>query len=431
MYYTTCPEVTVNWARFPATPTGREVTTIEQAVGSCVEHAVETGGRPTYLCKGDGKWTLAQGACACKPGYEPDAGGRQRCSPCPAGRFKPAAGGEHCGTCPARSAASTAGAAECRCEPGWVRPAADPRSAACTRPPTAPVNLTAAFVDRSTAVLSWLPPERLGGRHDLQYRVRCEPACSPAVTFVPEPPFNDTQVTVAGLAPTTTYVLHVTAENGASEVAPASAATSSSASLTVRTEAAPVDAGTSVRNLRIANIKSQEMTVAWDAPASGPAEAYEVRCWARHDPADPAAPLANASLLLTTDLQLVLAGLEQKTEYGVQVRAKTRRGWGDFGPPVYKTTGQVLDTAYVGGGDEEGLRLRLVAGGIVAVVVLLVAIIVLAVLFLRSRSSDDCNKKQPSDCDTLEYRNGEGTYACMHVRFLDQPPPLYKSMFVP
>lgn len=74
---------------------------------------------------------------------------------------------------------------------------------------------------------------------------------------------------------------------------------------------------------------------------------------------------------------------------------------------MYKTTGQVLGTAYVGG-DEEGLRLRLVAGGIVAVVVLLVAIIVLTVLFLRSRSSDECNKKQPSDCDTLEYRNGEG-----------------------
>nr|CAD7457070.1 unnamed protein product [Timema tahoe] len=24
------------------------------------------------------------------------------------------------------------------------------------------------------------------------------------------------------------------------------------------------------------------------------------------------------------------------------------------------------------------------------------------------RASDECNKKQPSDCDTLEYRNGEG-----------------------
>lgn len=29
-----------------------------------------------------------------------------------------------------------------------------------------------------------------------------------------------------------------------------------------------------------------------------------------------------------------------------------------------------------------------------------------------SRGSDDCNKKQPSDCDTLEYRNGEGERTC-------------------
>lgn len=66
----------------------------------------------------------------------------------------------------------------------------------------------------------------------------------------------------------------------------------------------------------------------------------------------------------------------------------------------------IFIAAYVG--EEEGLRLQLVAGGIVAVVVVLVAIIVLTVVFVRSRSNDECNKKQPSDCDTLEYRNGEG-----------------------
>lgn len=66
--------------------------------------------------------------------------------------------------------------------------------------------------------------------------------------------------------------------------------------------------------------------------------------------------------------------------------------------------------AYVG--EEEGLRYQLVAGGIVAVVVVLAAVIVLTVVFVRSRSNDECNKKQPSDCDTLEYRNGEGTSQC-------------------
>lgn len=62
--------------------------------------------------------------------------------------------------------------------------------------------------------------------------------------------------------------------------------------------------------------------------------------------------------------------------------------------------------AYVG--DEEGLKLRVIAGGIVIIVVVAVAIIVLLVVFIRSRANDECNKKQPSDCDTLEYRNGEG-----------------------
>lgn len=27
---------------------------------------------PTYLCKGDGKWTLPTGGCKCKAGFQPD-----------------------------------------------------------------------------------------------------------------------------------------------------------------------------------------------------------------------------------------------------------------------------------------------------------------------------------------------------------------------
>lgn len=122
-----------------------------------------------------------------------------------------------------------------------------------------------------------------------------------------------------------------------------------------------------------------------------------------------------------------ISGLQQRTEYGIQVRARTPRGWGAYSPVIFQRTGHVLNpgnnknvllvvtyikscyiSAYVG--EEEGLRLQLVAGGIVAVVVILVAIIVLTVVFLRSRSNDECNKKQPSDCDTLEYRNGEGNF---------------------
>ena len=69
VYYITCPEVTASFAVFPATPTGRELTSIEQANGVCVANAVQDA-PPKYLCKGDGNWYLLGGGCLCKPGYE-------------------------------------------------------------------------------------------------------------------------------------------------------------------------------------------------------------------------------------------------------------------------------------------------------------------------------------------------------------------------
>ncbi len=69
VYYITCPEVTASFAAFPATPTGRELTSIEQSNGVCVANAIEDA-PPKYLCKGDGNWYLQGGGCLCKPGYE-------------------------------------------------------------------------------------------------------------------------------------------------------------------------------------------------------------------------------------------------------------------------------------------------------------------------------------------------------------------------
>ncbi|CAD7001229.1 unnamed protein product [Ceratitis capitata] len=71
VYYITCPAVTENFAHFNETPTGREITIIEKQNGTCVENA-EPYETPTYLCKGDGKWTILTGGCHCKVGYEPD-----------------------------------------------------------------------------------------------------------------------------------------------------------------------------------------------------------------------------------------------------------------------------------------------------------------------------------------------------------------------
>lgn len=54
----------------------------------------------------------------------------------------------------------------------------------CAEPPSAPQNLTVNFVDQSTVTLSWNPPNFLGGRADVVYRVMCD-MCGPSVVFMP------------------------------------------------------------------------------------------------------------------------------------------------------------------------------------------------------------------------------------------------------
>ncbi|XP_044261183.1 ephrin type-B receptor 1-B isoform X5 [Tribolium madens] len=412
VYYITCPEVTINFAKFPAKPTGKEITLIEQATGSCVPNAEMVDGTPTYLCKGDGKWTLPSGGCKCKAGFQPDVD-KQTCNLCGPGMYKAEVGDGDCLACPGHSTGNDYGLSECRCNNGYYRAPTDPKNMSCTQPPSAPQNLTVNFVDQSTVALSWAPPENLGGRTDTVYRIKCDACSLGLVQYNPHTEtFNDTRITISGLNAVTTYRFQIFAENGVSFMRTEAP---EYADVTVTTEAL---VASSITNVRVSSVMSSEITLAWDAPSAAGdgndiendlVETYEVRWFPRSD-----MDYSNASSLLTTDLFATITGLQQRTEYGLQVRAKTQRGWGAYSPVIFKTTGQVLNTAYVG--DDEGIRLQLVAGSIVVVVVVLVVIIVFTVMFLRSRSNDECNKKQPSDCDTLEYRNGEVHHS------LDNPP---------
>ncbi|CAH1117657.1 unnamed protein product [Phaedon cochleariae] len=411
IYYIVCPEVTVNFARFPSTPTGKEITIIEQANGTCVSNAEVVGTTPSYLCKGDGKWTLSTGGCKCRAGFQPDME-KQTCNVCQQETYKAETGDGPCLPCPEFSTGPDYGLTECQCITGYYRSPIDPKNMPCTQPPSAPQNLTVSFVDQSTVILSWLPPEKQGGRTDTVYRIKCDACSLGLVQYNPSmETFNETRITISGLNAVTTYRFQIFAENGVSQLQ--LRAMPEYADIVVTTEAS---VASSITNIRVTSVKSTEIVLAWDAPSindgsdieNDVVEAYEVRWFQRND-----IDYSNNSLL-TTDLSAVITGLQQKTEYGLQVRAKTQRGWGAYSPVIFKITGQVMNTAYIE--DEEGIRLQLVAGGIVAVVVILVAVIVLTVLFLRTRSSDECNKKQPSDCDTLEYRNGE-----VHHN-LDNPP---------
>ncbi|XP_014241659.1 ephrin type-A receptor 4 isoform X7 [Cimex lectularius] len=397
IYYITCPEVTINFAKFPTTPTGREVTLIEHATGRCVENAEEFE-TPTYLCKGDGKWYLPTGGCRCKPGYEADVE-KQTCIVCPPGQYKHASGSEHCQPCPPHSKNPNYGSSECRCNSGYYRAEEDPKSMPCTQPPTAPQNLTVNFIDQTTVILSWSEPSFLGDRTDTMYRLQCE-VCGQAVAYIPATAtFKDTKITISGLSPVTMYRFKVYSMNGVSEIA---GSEGEFVDITVTTEASVTFA--SVHNVRVTAVKAAEISLAWDPPISPDPEAevqvetYEVRCFSKHDD-------TNGTSKLTVEQKATFNSLKQRTEYGFQVRAKTTHGWGEFSMPVYKTTGQVLDTAYIG--DEDNMQVKIIAGATVTVVVLLVLIIIMTVIFLRSRGNDECNKKQPSDCDTLEYRNGE------------------------
>lgn len=121
----------MNFAHFPATPTGREVVQIEQTIGTCVKNAVKIE-QPTLLCKGDGKWDRPTGGCRCKPGYQADTE-KQQCSECPIGKFKFEAGGQACEPCPAHSKAPDYGFTECRCDALYYRAEKDPKNMSCTR----------------------------------------------------------------------------------------------------------------------------------------------------------------------------------------------------------------------------------------------------------------------------------------------------------
>ncbi|XP_075540901.1 eph receptor tyrosine kinase isoform X7 [Dermacentor variabilis] len=391
VYYMVCPNVTTSLAHFPETPTASEVTAIVTAEGQCVANARVAGSPPRMLCKGDGNWTLPSGGCACIPGYR--AVGNS-CQMCPPGTFKPSSGDGPCLRCPSFSVAPQPGSTECRCKERYFRSPTDPKTMPCTQPPRAPQNLSASCVDQSSVTLTWHPPANLGGREDTTYRVVCE-TCSPSVVFSPaRQGFNETSVTITGLRPVTPYRFQIYAENGVSGFDKGHYA-----EITVKTDAS---VQTVISNVRAKAIKSTEVLLAWDAPQDPFPEIdrYEVRYfprkWAK-----------NETVLQSHKLQLAVTGLRSRTEYGFQVRVKTTRGFGEYSDTVFLTTGQYTHSPALVG-DEDKVQVRIIAGATVAVILLVVIVIVMIILYIK-RSSDDCNKKQPSDCDTLEYRNGEVT----------------------
>ena len=143
--------------------------------------------------------------------------------------------------------------------------------------------------------------------------------------------FNDTKVTISGLNAVTTYRFRVIAENGVS--GQITEAERQFDEIIVTTEAS---VPSSVSNVKVSQSRPTELVLKWDAPDDAyEVDMYEVRFFVR-------GMESNASSLLTKKEESTFTALKPRTDYGFQVRAKTTHGWGDFSPPVFKMTGQVL-----------------------------------------------------------------------------------------
>ncbi|XP_055618124.1 ephrin type-B receptor 2 isoform X3 [Toxorhynchites rutilus septentrionalis] len=447
VYYITCPAVTVNFAHFNETPTGREITIIEQQTGVCVENA-EAYETPTYLCKGDGKWTILSGGCRCKVGYEPDHE-KQTCNVCPVGKFR-SAEVESCTICPLNSKTNKIGSPFCPCLSGHYRHPRDGKHMPCYKPPGPPTNLTLLFIDQTSAILSWNAPQRAADeqldskyRSDIVFRIKCA-ACTSNVVFNPSTEtFNDTKLTLTNLEPVTTYTVQIHSQHGMSYLlsvelttAGANGAGFDNSSSTsgvggfnnhyhhvteppsqqggrssfdlddIKTEFAEITFTTesailsTVFNVKVISITNKEVDLVWDKPmhSDSPIEYYEVRWFPKSE-----VDAMNKSVLSTKESKIHIGDLLENTEYGFQVRCKTLNGWGTFSNIVYAQTHQSVSPVY-----DDSFQMRIVAGSTVAIVFVLVLVIVVTVLFLRSKSHDDIDKKTNNHLPLpLDYASNE------------------------
>lgn len=336
------------------------MTIIEQQTGICVENAEATE-PPTYLCKGDGKWTILTGGCKCKAGYEAD-NEKQSCNVCPAGTFR-SAEVNACTGCPLNSRSNKLGSAYCPCMEGYYRHPRDGKHMPCYKPPDPPTNLTLLFIDQTSAILSWNAPVRSPSEHldpkyrsNIVFRAKC-PTCSSNVVFNPSTDtFNDTKLTLTNLDPVSTYTVQIHSHNGISYAvnpdnftdgplvteAPfprgadpvADDIKSEFTEITFTTESTVLS---TIFNLKVISITSKETDLVWDKPlhSDSPVEYYEIRWFPKSE-----LDAVNKTTLSTKESKIHITDLMENTEYGFQVRCKTINGFGTYSNIVYAQTHQ-------------------------------------------------------------------------------------------
>ncbi|KYO46506.1 ephrin type-A receptor 1 isoform X1 [Alligator mississippiensis] len=322
VYYKTCPESVQGLAHFPETIAGSEGLT--EVSGVCVENAAEEAGLPPRMhCSTDGKWLVQMSRCLCDVGFEE---ADESCVACQRGFYRHSLETERCLKCPPHSSSNASGATSCPCYIGFFRASNEGQNVACTRPPTAPRNISFSLMGTQLS-LWWQPPSDLGGRKDLTYSVLCQHChlvcepCNPGVVFSRSTSgLTEPSVDVDGLEAYTNYTFTVEAHNGVSEVAVTSQRATASIWVSVG-HAAPV----TVSHVTLLQRDDSSLSFSWPAPkhSSRSSVEYEVVYFEKGE----------EKLYGVKHLQepnVTLTNLQPDTAYLLRVRSITPLGPGPF-----------------------------------------------------------------------------------------------------
>ncbi|XP_075876660.1 ephrin type-B receptor 4a-like [Nelusetta ayraudi] len=345
VFFKKCPALVSALSSFPETVPR---TLVQEAQGTCVEHAAQQGARPRppkLFCGEDGQWVgQPTTSCACLPGYEASEG-HTRCTACAVGQFKWGTEGQ-CKSCPGFSQATIRGASTCACRSGYLRAEADAPHTPCTRPPSAPRSIVTQMND-STLSLEWNEPLDSGGRTDLSYSVRCSACrvpkgpclpCGDSVSYRPaQHGLLDRRLEVWGLLPHTTYVFTIQALNGVSQL---SGKEPASKSVNITTTH---DVPSLVSVIRKSDSTESSLTLYWSVPAQAHYNIlqYQIRYCEKEQRSEDQCHYTESSRN-----QAVLSDLRRATQYEVQVRAHTEAGYGSFSTPaLFRTLPDGQDSA--------------------------------------------------------------------------------------
>ncbi|XP_047444576.1 ephrin type-A receptor 4b isoform X2 [Mugil cephalus] len=408
VFYKKCPLTVLNLAQFPDTITGGDTALVE-VHGACVNASVEFEA-PKMYCSADGGWLVPIGRCVCKPGFEEN---KDICQPCRPGTYKALATDAYCTKCPPHSSSPQEQAVECICEKGFHRAETDPRSMACTRPPSAPENAIST-VNETCVTLEWSPPRDSGGRGDITYSLHCRKCsgdgrkctpCGSSVHFVPRQfGLSSATVLVTDLQPDSNYSFTVESQNGVSDLS-------------------PTPRGTVVINVTTSQTVSvvlkerrskDSVTLAWQGPErpNGAIVEYEVIYYEKNQREQ------NYTVLKTRSNMMTVDGLKPGTTYVFRVRARTDGGYGSYGGEIELETSHE-DVLAIGDPNQSTILAVSIAGGIVLLIFLVTCFVV------SGRHCGYIKAKQDPDEEKMQFQHGRvklpGSRTYIHPHTYEDP----------